>query len=84
MYARPRDVGGIFLPESMEVNREMDLFGKWTKPGRLDVTPTITPGFDGSGPGVTLRSSKLEATIWQLGLLVQTATEIRVAAILKF
>jgi hypothetical protein len=38
----PRDVGGIVLPESMGVNREMDLFGKWTKPGRLDVSPTIT------------------------------------------
>ena len=51
MYARPRDVGGIFLPESMEVNREMDLFGKWTKPGRLDVSPTITQVFNGAGPG---------------------------------
>ena len=37
------------------------------------------PRVGGAGPGVTLRSSKLEATIWQLGLLVQTATEIRVA-----
>ncbi len=34
----------------------------------LDVSPTITPGLTEEAPGVTLRSSKLEGTIRQLGL----------------
>jgi len=41
------------------------------------------PGFDGAGPGVTLRSSNLEETIRQLGALMQTQTEIRAAAIAR-